>query len=189
MASTTWLVIAGGLGTRYGEPKYAAVFEGATFLDRTLALVGSVHGPSDNVFVALRDDQPWTAPEGVDRIHDDPRVSGPVAGLLAGVTAASSDDGVDVLVTLPVDMPYVTPRLLRALHETCALTSSITVARSLGSGDTHWTLAAYPASLFGRVTDSIVAGRRSLHGIAQELGFGVVVVDDDIVRNINHKPS
>ena len=101
----------------------------------------------------------------------------------------ASDSGTDVLVTLPVDMPYVTPRLLRALAETCTLTASVTVARSIGSGDMHWPLAAYPASLFDRITEGIDSGYRSLHEIAGGLGFGVVAVDDDIVRNINHKPT
>ena len=188
MGCTAWLIIAGGLGTRYGEPKYAAIFEGATFLDRTLALVSAVRRPDDRLWVVLREEQPWSPPLGVEILRDDPRATGPVAGLLAGV-AAASDSGTDVLVTLPVDMPYVTPKLLRALADTSMLTSGVVVARSIKSGDTHWPLAAYPSSLFGRIIEGVGAGHRSLREIAGSLGFKLVEAEDDTVRNINHKPA
>lgn len=193
MATTAWLVVAGGLGTRYGEPKYAAQFEGSTFLERCLELIRSVAAPGDIVLVALREDQPWSPPAGVTVVRDDPRVSGPVAGLLAGVsvfgTQGSESGWPDVLVTMPVDMPYLTQRVLSALRDTADQQRTVTVVRSLGSGDTHWPLAAYPGPSLPVVGELISAGRRSLRDIAHALGFGVLVVDDETARNINVKPT
>lgn len=195
MGSTAYLVIAGGSGTRYGEPKYAAEFDGATFLDRSLALVGTVARPGDSTWVALRAEQPWNPPPGVRLVRDDARVAGPVAGLLAGVTAlvdqasrsAGSDGPVAILITMPVDMPYLTAPVMEALRDTCAAENKIIVARSAGSGDTHWPLAAYPGPVLAAVAELVGTGRHSLRDIAGCLGFGTVDVDDDTARNINHR--
>lgn len=190
MGRTAWLVIAGGLGVRYGEPKYAADFRGSTFLDRCLAVVGSAAQAGDSRWVVLRDGQSWSPPSGVRLLRDDVESSGPTAGLLAAITALSHEESAhDALVTMPVDMPYLTPEVLLDLRDTCAREKTIAVAQSRESGDMHWPLAGYAGAVLPAVTERISAGHRSLHAIIEGVGFVSIGVDDEVASNINHKPS
>jgi molybdopterin-guanine dinucleotide biosynthesis protein A len=190
VGGTAWLVIAGGLGSRYGEPKYAADYRGATFLDRCLALIGSVAQAEDTTWVVLRDGQPWIPPVGVRLVRDDSRLSGPTAGLYAGIASLDGEQQPpEFLVTMPVDMPYLTSDVLVDLRDRSAPRATIAVAQSRGSGDMHWPLASYAGVRLPAVADRITAGDRSLHKIIDAIGFVTVGVDDEVARNINHRPS
>jgi molybdopterin-guanine dinucleotide biosynthesis protein A len=187
--TTLWAILAGGLGTRYGEPKYSAVYQGIRFLDRALGIVREGYAQADHVVVCLRDGQAWDAEASATPpyvvVRDDPRRQGPVAGLLSA-TAAAKDH--DVLVTFPVDMPLLSVEILQGLKLQAFASRRAVVATSAISGDIHWTLSAIPRQLLPEVERCANGGVKSLKGIFAELDFVGIPFDDGLLVNVNHRP-
>jgi molybdenum cofactor guanylyltransferase len=105
----TGVLLVGGQSTRFGSPKALARLEGRTLAEigwATLAFceerlaVGKAADALDLPFPLVDD--------GTD-------VRAPIAGLVAGLRAATSD----VCVVLPVDVPRMSPEDLAALAEAC----------------------------------------------------------------------
>jgi len=184
-----WAILAGGLGTRYGEPKYSAVYHGIRFLDRALGIVMESCATADRIVVCLRDGQEWSAEASTmppyEVVRDGPARQGPVAGLLAATTAAKEHD---ILVTLPVDMPLLSVEILHGLKLQAVASRRAVVATSAQSGDIHWTLSAIPRHLLPEVERSANGGATSLRRVFTELDFVGVPFDDSLLANINHRP-
>jgi len=103
------LIVAGGAGTRLGGPKAFLPFRGVPLLLRVARrlekLAPEVHvaGPPALIERLAAFRYPVDA--------DAPGVSGPLAGLLAGCRAAAAA-GVDRVVAVAVDLPFLEPALL-----------------------------------------------------------------------------
>ncbi|MEX1163992.1 MAG: formate dehydrogenase accessory sulfurtransferase FdhD [Nitriliruptor sp.] len=111
---TTGLVLAGGASRRFGSDKRVALLEGVPLLRRAIDAVAAV---SDEVIVSTAPDRPLPAgvdlPAGVRIVTDEPGHAGPLAGLIAGLTAASHE----VVVVLGGDHAWARPVVLRALRD------------------------------------------------------------------------
>jgi molybdopterin-guanine dinucleotide biosynthesis protein A len=104
----TGVLLVGGASTRFGSPKALAQIDGETFADRgrrTLA-----EACDEVLLVGKQSDRlPF------DVIDDGTDVRAPLAGVVAGLRAASND----VVVFVPVDCPWMTPEAVRTLGDAC----------------------------------------------------------------------
>ena len=103
----TGVLLVGGASTRFGSPKALIELDGETLADRGRRVLAAA---CDEVLVVGKAGElPF---EVIDDAAD---VRAPIAGVVAGLRAATHD----VTVVLPVDCPRVTPELLRSLGEAC----------------------------------------------------------------------
>ena len=105
------LVLAGGRSTRLaGRHKPAIPVGGVPIVARVIAALRTAG--ADPLVVG----DPAGVPDGVPVIREDPPLAGPLAAVAAGIAALdAARDGVVLLIG--GDMPYLTPRTLRALAE------------------------------------------------------------------------
>jgi molybdopterin-guanine dinucleotide biosynthesis protein A len=100
-------VLVGGASRRFGSPKALATIEGETFAARARRILDEA---CDEVLVVGKAGElPF------DVIDDGSEVRAPIAGVVAGLRAASNE----VSVFLPVDCPWVTPDVVRELGAAC----------------------------------------------------------------------
>ena len=106
----TGVLLVGGASARFGSPKALALLDGETLAERAWRVLGetcderlAVGKTADGLELPfpLLDD-------GID-------VRAALAGIVAGLRAAAHD----VVVVLPVDVPYMTPAALRQLAGAC----------------------------------------------------------------------
>jgi len=103
----TGVLLVGGASRRYGAPKALVELDGETLADRGRRVLGEA---CDEVFVIGKAGE---LPLPV--LDDGTDVRAPIAGVVAGLRAATND----IAVFLPVDCPRVTPAVLRTLGDAC----------------------------------------------------------------------
>jgi molybdopterin-guanine dinucleotide biosynthesis protein A len=159
------VVLAGGEGRRIGGGKPLRIFAGERLIDRAVTLARSW---SDRVAIAVRDrSQVGSVP--VDLIYDED-VPGPLGGLISGLEFAARERR-EFLLAIPADMPFLPPDLLDRLGEAigdrrCALAAS--------GGQLHPVCGLWRAAAIDRAVSYTGAGRRSLKGFAELVGFVAV---------------
>jgi len=99
------LVLAGGRGRRLGQRKASVVLGGRTLLERAVARAQEV---CDEVLISGPAE---LALPGVPAVADDQDGVGPLAGVLAGLTAARAA----AVIVIPCDSPFVPVAFLRGL--------------------------------------------------------------------------
>lgn len=159
---TIWAVLAGGQGSRYGQPKATAAFRSSTFLAHCLSIIEEAREPSDTIAVSVARDWAPDVPARCIVVADALANPGPAHSIarLAEVAAQRSED----LVFMAVDMLGVTSGTLRSLRDRAAATADRgqpAVAVAAANGRSHWVLGAVPAEL----TDSIVANASSVTAV------------------------
>jgi molybdopterin-guanine dinucleotide biosynthesis protein A len=104
------VLLVGGASRRFGTPKALAQLDGETLAERAWRVLGEACDERLAVGKAAELALPFPL------LDDGTEVRAPIAGVLAGLRAASHE----VAVFLPVDCPLVTAEALRALGEACA---------------------------------------------------------------------
>jgi molybdopterin-guanine dinucleotide biosynthesis protein A len=135
----TGVLLVGGASTRFGSPKALAKIDGETFAERAWRLLADAC--DERLAVGKAAD---ALPLPFPLVDDDSDVRAPVAGVVAGLGAASHD----VCVFLPVDCPRISAASLRTLADAApavsptgplpgAFTRSLLplLARKLAAGD------------------------------------------------------
>lgn len=114
MARALGVLLAGGRGARLGlgAPKALAPFAGGTLLARALATLGAV---CDEVVVCAPRGLALPGDAGA-RVDDPEGDAGPLAALVAGLTARPFE----AACALAVDLPLLAPGVLAALRERLA---------------------------------------------------------------------
>lgn len=105
--SVTGLVLAGGAGRRFGQPKASVELDGERFVDRAVRVLRE--GGCDPVIVvsgALR-----LAVPGATEVHNADWESGLASTFRTGLSAVSTD----AVVIVPVDTPWLGPESVRRL--------------------------------------------------------------------------
>jgi molybdopterin-guanine dinucleotide biosynthesis protein A len=106
----TGVLLVGGASTRFGSPKALAVFDGETFAERAWRLLGETC--AERIAVGK-------AADGIELpfavLDDGTDVRAPIAGVVAGLRAASHR----LAVVIPVDVPLLTQEALVALADAC----------------------------------------------------------------------
>jgi molybdopterin-guanine dinucleotide biosynthesis protein A len=116
-------ILAGGKSTRMGADKAFVMLEGRTLLARALELAQSVTADVQIVGEAAK------FGEFAPVVEDVFRGCGPLGGIHAALRAS----GAELNVVLAVDMPFVSPKLLRYLIEQARRSAApVTVARCGG---------------------------------------------------------
>jgi molybdopterin-guanine dinucleotide biosynthesis protein A len=143
----TGVLLVGGGSERFGSPKALAPFRGETLAGRGARILQEA---CDEVLVVGKeaDGLPFTV------LDDGTPSRAPVFGLLAGLRHATHDH----VVALPVDVPLVTPAVLRALGEAAAVPSERV---PLPGG--------YPRTLLPALERRVAAGQLSLRGVNANL--------------------
>ncbi len=104
------MLLVGGASTRFGSPKALAQFDGQTLAERAWRLLGEAC--DERLAVGKRDDALDLPFELLD---DGTDVRAPIAGVVAGLRAATHD----VAVVIPVDLPLLTAAAVLALADAC----------------------------------------------------------------------
>jgi molybdopterin-guanine dinucleotide biosynthesis protein A len=108
----TGILLVGGASARFGSPKPLARFEGETLAARAWRVLGDA---CDERFAVGKSADALDLPFAV--LDDGTSVRAPIAGVVAGLRAATHD----VCVVLPVDCPRITPAALRQLGDSVAV--------------------------------------------------------------------
>ena len=106
----TGVLLVGGASARFGSPKALARLRGETLAERGWRTLGEAC--EERIAVGKGD---LVLP--FDVLVEPPEPQAPIAGVLAGLRAATNETA----VFLPVDCPLVTPGLLRELGEQLAV--------------------------------------------------------------------
>ena len=104
------MLLVGGASTRFGSPKALAQLDGETLAERGWRLLGEVC--DERIAVGKRDD---ALELPFDVLDDGTDVRAPIAGLVAGLRAATHE----LTVVIPVDMPLLTAETLLELAAAC----------------------------------------------------------------------
>jgi molybdenum cofactor guanylyltransferase len=114
---TVGLVLAGGLARRMGGGDKALIKIGrSTILDRVLA---TLSGQCVDIIINANGDPQRFADTGCTVVPDNvPDFAGPLAGILAGLDwLAAQNNGVEWLLSVPGDCPFLPDDLVERLHE------------------------------------------------------------------------
>jgi molybdenum cofactor guanylyltransferase len=162
----TGILLVGGASTRFGSPKALAGLEG-----RTLAEIGwdALAFCAERLAVGKAGDA-LQLPFPV--LDDEVDVRAPIAGVVAGLRAASNE----LCLVLPVDTPRVTPAMLGALADACA---------DAAVPQTGPLPGAYRRSALPALEAALASGELSLRSALAGLDVHVVELDDDRLANVN----
>jgi len=122
---TLGLVLAGGLARRMGGGDKARIMiGGVSILDRVLA---TLSGQCTGIIINANGDPERFADTGLTVVPDNvPDFVGPLAGILAGLDwLKAQNNGVEWMVSVPGDCPFLPDDLVERLHQ---------ARRQLGSG-------------------------------------------------------
>jgi molybdopterin-guanine dinucleotide biosynthesis protein A len=163
----TGVLLVGGSSRRFGSPKALARFNGKTFAEHAWGVLGAACDER-LAFGKAADELHLPFP-----VHDDGTdVRAPLAGIVAGLRAARND----VCVFLPVDVPFATPELVRALGEAC---------EEAAVPQTGPLPGAYMRSALAVLEPRLVAGELAVRDALGELATVTVELDPAELMNIN----
>jgi molybdopterin-guanine dinucleotide biosynthesis protein A len=163
----TGILLVGGASRRFGSPKALAPFEGTTLAERAWALLGETCDER-LAFGKATDELPLPFPVADDGLD----VRAPVAGVIAGLRAASHD----VCVFVPVDCPLLTAAALHALADACADAAVPPTGPLPG---------AYAKRALPVLERRFEAGELSLRGAIAELDAPTVPIAPSLLANVN----
>jgi molybdopterin-guanine dinucleotide biosynthesis protein A len=167
------VILAGGEGRRMGGDKPLRRLGGLSLLDRAVACARSW---SDEIAISARSPDQFCG-AGLPILLDPPEIGGPLAGL-----ASALQVGRPTVLTIPCDTPFLPEdlpdRLARAMGERAA-------ALPASLGRVHPVCGLWRTDLHIRLQSYAGAGRRSLIGFAESVGYGVAEWPGDPFFNIN----
>jgi molybdopterin-guanine dinucleotide biosynthesis protein A len=166
-ARLTGVLLVGGASTRFGSPKAQALFEGETLAERGWRTLGEV---CDERIAVGKQADGLALP--FDVLDDASDVRAPLAGVVAGLRAATHDR----CVVLPVDTPLVRPEHLRAL----AATDGIVTVPQTGPLPGVYSRSALP-----ELEQRLHAGKLALRGALGALDTRVLTLDCFALANVN----
>ena len=163
----TGILLVGGASRRFGSPKALAFLNGTTLAERAWRTLGAACGERLAVGkLADRLELPFPVRD------DGTRTRAALAGIVAGLRAATTD----LCVVLPVDTPLVTPPLLLDLAAGCA-DAAVTQTGPLPAAFRRRTLPV----LERRLADGSLALRDAL----AELHTREIYADPVLLANVN----
>jgi molybdopterin-guanine dinucleotide biosynthesis protein A len=159
-------VLAGGEGSRIGGGKPLIRLGGKTLIERAYDRASRWSSAS---IVAIRApeqmgpcDLPWIA--------DAAGIDGPLAGLAAALEWACRQ-GAEALMTIPCDMPFLPVDLPKRLADEVG---ELGAAVASSGGELHPVCALWRNDAIYELPRYCASGRRSLKGLAEQVGFAEV---------------
>lgn len=163
----TGVLLVGGASTRFGSPKALALVGGETLAERAWRLLGDAC--TERIAVGKHADGLELPFELLD---DGAAVRAPIAGVVAGLRAASHD----ITVVIPVDMPRLTPAALHELADAC---------RDAAVPPTGPLPGAYRRTALPALERALAAGELSLRDAIRDLDVSTVDLDASMLLNVN----
>jgi len=165
-------ILAGGQGLRMGGGKPLRRLAGRTLVEHAVrrAQLWDVL----TVLVLRSADQ--APPNGLRVIHDDAAIPGPLGGLAAAL-AWGEAAGLDAVLTLPCDMPFLPMDLPGRLLG--AIQSGASVAVAASGGRSHPVCALWRPDVLSMLRERASCGRLSLKGVAEQAGASIAVWSHD----------
>jgi molybdopterin-guanine dinucleotide biosynthesis protein A len=171
---TLGLVLAGGLARRMGGGDKALIeIGGVSILDRVLACLSA---QCTGIIINANGDPARFADTGVPVIPDNvPDYPGPLAGILAGLDwLAGQDNGVEWMVSVPGDCPFLPDDLVEKLHQARRkMGTGVPLACARSGAWRHPTVGLWPLALRADLRKALVEeGLRKIeiwtarHGVA-----------------------
>lgn len=161
------ILLVGGSSSRFGSPKALAELDGEALAERAWRLLGEVC--DERIAVGKgRDGLELPFP----LLDDGSEVRAPLAGLVAGLRAASND----VAVVVPVDCPLLDTASLRVLGSAC---------RAAAVPQTGPLPGAYARAALPVLERRLAAGTLRLRDAVAELDAAVVELDPALLANVN----
>lgn len=173
----TGLVLAGGQGSRMGgRDKGLVAWHGRPLVDHVIERIAP---QVDELLISANRNLDDYGRRGYRVIADAlPGFPGPLAGVLAGLQAASHE----WVLTVPCDMPQL-PGDLAARLLAAAQGSLIAVAED--EARVHPAVMLVRTELSGRLAGYLNGGRRSVRGFQESVGFATARFATEAMRNIN----
>lgn len=173
----TGLVLAGGQGSRMGGADKGLVpYRGRPLVDQVIARIAP---QVDKLLVSANRNLDEYAQRGYRVIPDTlPGFQGPLAGVLAGLQAASDE----WLLVVPCDMPHLPADLVARL---LAARQGFSIVIADDGIRTHPAVMLIHAGLAENLADYLAAGKRSVRGFQESTGFAKARFDAAEMANIN----
>jgi molybdopterin-guanine dinucleotide biosynthesis protein A len=174
----TGLILAGGQGSRMeGRDKGLVQYRGRPLVEHVIERIAP---QVDELLISANRNLADYAQRGYRVITDSlPDFQGPLAGVLAGLRAASHE----WLLTVPCDMPHLPSdlaiRFMKAAQEYTVLVAD-------DGSRTHPAVMLIHASLGDKLAAYLQSGMRSVHGFQESVGFTVVAFNAADMQNINN---
>ncbi len=163
----TGVLLVGGASTRFGSPKALAELNGETLAERAWRILGETC--EERIAVGK-------AADGLELpfpvLDDGSETRAAIAGLVAGLRAATTD----VCVVLPVDTPLVTPALLLELAD-AGLDAAVPQTGPLPG--------AYARTALPTLERRLADGRLALRDALDELETVRLQLDPALLANVN----
>jgi molybdopterin-guanine dinucleotide biosynthesis protein A len=163
----TGILLVGGASRRFGSPKALAEIDGETLAARAWRVLGEAC--DERIAVGKQAD---ALPLPFPLVDDGTEVRAPIAGLVAGLRAASHD----VCLALPVDCPRVDAAALRTLADAC---------RDAAVPQTGPLPGAYRKTALPALERMLADGRLALRDALDDLDAAVVQLDPAVLVNVN----
>jgi molybdenum cofactor guanylyltransferase len=163
----TGILLVGGASRRFGSPKALARIGGETLAERAWRVLGEA---CDERLAVGKVADGLVLPFPL--VDDASSVRAPLAGIVAGIGAASHD----VCVVLPVDCVAVTAGALRELGQACELAAM---------AQTGPLPAAFARGALPVLERRLATGELRLGEALRELGARVVELDEAQLANAN----
>jgi molybdopterin-guanine dinucleotide biosynthesis protein A len=165
----TGVLLVGGASTRFGSPKALARLGEETLAERGWRTLGEAF--DERIAVGkLADGLELPIPI----VDDGSPVRAPIAGVVAGIAAASHD----LCVVLPVDCPLVGAAMLQALAAACDHVDAAVPQTGPLPG-------AYRKTALPVLQRRLAAERLSLRDALAELDTRTVELDERLLANVN----
>jgi molybdopterin-guanine dinucleotide biosynthesis protein A len=160
----TGVLLVGGASRRFGSPKALIELDGETLVERGRRVLAAA---CDEVLVVGKAGElPFEV------LDDGSGTRAPIAGVVAGLRAASHE----VAVFVPVDCPRVTPELVRLLGDAC---------RDAAVPQTGPLPGAWAKSALPLLESRLAAGPLALYRAYADLDVAEVEVDPQLVADVD----
>ena len=178
----TGIILCGGRSRRFGKDKALLTIDGVPMVRR---MAGRISQVVDEIVIAARDPVQCESlaaisaiPDGAEVVCDSVLGYGPVAGILAGLSASKSEYS----VCLACDLPYVNPDVVDALFGCAEANSSDVAIPKHPNGILEPLHAVYGRSMAGACRDAVSRGEHTIRGAMSLLGRVVFVPVESLRR-------
>lgn len=180
-APISGLILAGGQGSRMGgRDKGLVAYQGRALVDHAIARIAP---QVDELFISANRNLDDYAQRGYRVIIDTlPDFQGPLAGVLAGLRAASYQ----WMLVVPCDMPQL-PSDLAARLQAARADQAIVIAED--GVRTHPAVMLMRTDLAEALDAYLASGKRSVHGFQESAGFARARFEAAEMANINSLPD
>jgi len=163
----TGVLLVGGASTRFGSPKALAMLDGQTFAERAWRLLGET---CDERLAVGKCEDALELP--FELLDDGTDVRAPIAGVVAGLRAATYD----VAVVIPVDVPLLRAAAVRELGAAC---------RDVAMSPSGPLPGAYRRTALPELELALAENRLALRDAIAALDVAIVELDARQLTNVN----